>query len=782
MPTVHAVALLAALTLMLAIVPVAAQEPPAPTPVPETPPPPVVELPGITVFGSTPLPALGTPLDKYPGNVQSLSPDDPWGRNLPDLPESLFRRLGSVNINNNQGNPFQNDVTYRGFLASPLVGSAIGLSVYLDGLRFNDGFGDTVSWDLIPRLAISGIDVIPGSNPIFGLNTLGGALAVRTKTGRDFPGTSIGASGGSFGRWNVEAEHGGAHGPFDWYLAFNALNEDGWRAHSPSQIRQLFTQIGWESGPTTLGLNYVYVDNDLTGNALAPTSLLARDRSAVYTFPDETKNRMHLGHLRGSQRITDDLLVSANGFFRDYQRQTFNGDAEVICVDDATGQEAFDAGGQPVPPGRCSGSSAGFFDGAGNPLAGTLVRQAGAENHTTSTHTHDWGTTLQLSHRGKIFGRGNQVTAGVAYDGHDSRFTQREADADLVPKRDGVGTLQTGGFSTSVDVKTTQNNIGVYATDTFDITDRLALTLAGRYQYVSITIRDRSGQNPALDGDHTFTRFSPAAGLTFKAYRDLTLFASYSEGFRAPTPAELTCADPSAPCALPNAFLADPPLKPVVARTYEIGARGKLPLGRSLQWNLGLFRTDLDDDILFTVTQTGGAGFFQNVARTRRQGAEAGVSGEWGRVQYYLSYAYVAATFQSDETLASVTEPNGVQVRSGDFIPGIPQHNLKVGAEVAVLDNLWLGANVIAASGSYLRGDEGNRQPKLDGYVTLNLGVRYQPIKQIELWARADNVTNTRYETSGALNFNAFSNPINVERFVAPGAPIAGWGGVRVSF
>ena len=177
----------------------------------------------------------------------------------------------------------------------------------------------------------------------------------------------------------------------------------------------------------------MYVDNDLTGNALAPTSLLARDRSAVYTFPDETKNRMHLGHLRGSQRITDDLLVSANGFFRDYQRHTFNGDAEVICVDDATGQEAFDAGGQPVPPGRCSGSSAGFFDGAGNPLAGTLVRQAGAENRTTSTHTHDWGTTLQLSHRGKIFGRGNQVTAGVAYDGHDSRFTQREADADLVP-------------------------------------------------------------------------------------------------------------------------------------------------------------------------------------------------------------------------------------------------------------------------------------------------------------------------------------------------------------
>jgi iron complex outermembrane receptor protein len=604
-------ALLAMVVVLVVAWPAAAQPPTEEAP-PSTPaPPPVVELPGVKVYGSTLLPAYGLPLGKYPGNVQSLTVDDLTGQNLPDMSDTLYRRLGSVNINANQGNPWQNDVTYRGFLASPLAGSAIGLSVYLDGMRFNDGFGDTVSWDLIPRLAISGIDVIPGSNPLFGLNTLGGALAVRTKTGRDFPGSTIGASGGSFGRWNVEAEHGGVHGPWDWYLAFNALNEDGWRAHSPSQLRQLFTQVGWESGGTTLGLNYVYVNDDLTGNGLAPESLLARDHSAVYTFPDETKNRMHLGHFRASQQITDDLLLSTNAFFRDYQRQTFNGDAEIICVDDASGQQAFDAGGQPVAAGRCSGSSAGFFDGAGNPLAGNLQRQASAENHTTSTHTEDWGVTLQLSSKAKLFGHGNQVTAGVAYDGHSSRFNQREADAALVPLRDGVGTLQTGAFETAVDVKTQQQNVGVYVTDTFDITDRLALTLAGRYQHVGITIRDRSGQNPALDGDHTFDRVSPAAGLTFQARRDLTLFASYSEGFRAPTPAELTCADPTAPCKLPNAFLADPSLKPVVARTWEVGARGKLPLGRSLQWNLALFRTDLDDDILFTVVQAGGSGFFQ---------------------------------------------------------------------------------------------------------------------------------------------------------------------------
>jgi iron complex outermembrane recepter protein len=768
--------------VLLAACPAAAQ--PAAQDAP-TAQPPLVTLPPVVVIGTTPLPALGIPVEKYAGNVQSLTADDIKSRSSVDLPDALFRRLGSVNITGGQGNPWQNDVTYRGFLASPLTGSAIGLSVYLDGMRFNDGFGDTVSWDLIPKLAISGIDVIPGSNPIFGLNTLGGALAVRTKNGRDFPGTSLGVSAGSFGRWNVEAEHGGSHGPFDWYGAFNALNEDGWRDRSPSELRQLFTKVGWQAAGTSVGLSYIFINNDLVGNGLVPESTLARKRSAVHTFPDQTRNQMHLGSVSSSHQLTEDLLLSGNAFYREYWRRTFNGDAEVTCVDDATGEEVFDASGRLLHLGRCGGSSAGFFDGAGNPLAGTLQREAAGEDRTTHTRSQDWGATLQLAHKGKVFGHGNRVTGGVAYDGHQSRFNQREAEADLVPKGASVGTRRTGGFETAVDVHTQQDNVGVYATDTFDITERLALTLAGRYQHVSITIRDRSGQNPALDGEHQFSRFSPAAGLTLQVLKDLTLFASYSEGFRAPTPAELTCADPNAPCNLPNAFVADPPLRPVVARTYEVGARGRLPiLGNpaALAWSVGLFRTDLEDDILFTITETGGGGFFRNVSGTRRQGVEVGLSGEWKRLRYFLSYAFVDATYRSRETLASVTEADGVRIQSGDRIPGIPQHNLKLGAEAEVLKNLWIGADVIATSGTFLRGDDGNRRGKVDGYGLLNLHARYQLFQHVELWARVDNATDAHYATGGALNFNAFGNPIAVERFVAPGAPIGGWGGVRVTF
>ena len=749
---------------------------------PEAKPPEVMPLPPVRVIGTTPVPSLGIPLDKYPGNAQRVTTEDIKDQNLVNLPEHLFRNFGSVNTIGAQGNPWQSDLTYRGFLGGPLTGSPIGLSVYLDGMRFNDGFGDTINWDLIPQFSISTVDIIPGSNPLFGLNTLGGALSVRTKRGFDNPGLELSVSGGSWGRWAVEGEYGGSRGPFDWFIGFNVLNENGWRDESASQLRQAFAKVGYRTKQSDVELSYTFANNQLVGNGLAPESLLAIDRRAVYTFPDETKNLMNLVNLRGSQWLTDTLLLSGDLFYRNYRRDTTNGDAEATCVDDASGNQVFTANGRQLHPGLCQGAAVGFFDEQGNALAGNLGLEAEGEDRKTTTKTNDWGATLQLQHRGKIMGRDNRLTVGVAYDGHSTRFTQSEAPSAFAPRGNSMGTVRTGDFETDVDVATGQQNVGVYLADTFEIVPQLGVTVAGRYQHVSIKICDRSDMNPALDGNHSFNRVSPAVGITYQPLTALTGFFSFSEGFRAPTPAELTCADPDAPCRLPNAFVADPPLEPVIARTYEFGLRGKLPLGAELLWSLALFRTDLKDDIMFIVAETGGAGFFQNVAKTRRQGVEVGLQGRWRWLKYFLSYAFIDATYQSDETLASVTDPNGVQVKSGDHIPGIPAQNLKLGVEVEPLKNLFLSANVIYASGTYLRGDDGNHQPKLDDYTTLNLGVRWVPIKYLEVWGRVDNVTNAHYSTAGALNFNAFTNPITVERFVAPGAPIAGWGGVKVRF
>ena len=256
---------------------------------------------------------------------------------------------------------------------------------------------------------------------------------MRTKRGFDFPGARLEAYGGSFGRWAVDAEYGGFRGPFDWYLNFNALDEDGWRAQSPSDLRQLFTKVGLKTDRADAELSFAYANNGLVGNGLAPQSLVAQDRRAVYTFPDQTDNLMYLVNGRASYQLTDDLLLSGNAFYRHYKSNTQNGDAEVSCVDGDTDEVVFNASGRVLPLGLCQGSAVGYFDQAGNPLTGELEREAEAEARATQTITQDWGTTLQLSYKGKILGRGNRLTVGVAYDGHSSHFTQSEGNAAFFP-------------------------------------------------------------------------------------------------------------------------------------------------------------------------------------------------------------------------------------------------------------------------------------------------------------------------------------------------------------
>src|SRR5215468_12453684 len=141
----------------------------------------------IIVTATTPLHGSHLPRDHVPANVQTVSADDLADHKSLDLSAYAGEALGSVHINDVQANPLQPDVQYRGFLASPLLGAPQGLSMYLDGVRLNEPFGDTINWDLVPSNAIRSVNVIPGSNPIFGLNTLGGAMSLETKTGFSDP-------------------------------------------------------------------------------------------------------------------------------------------------------------------------------------------------------------------------------------------------------------------------------------------------------------------------------------------------------------------------------------------------------------------------------------------------------------------------------------------------------------------------------------------------------------------------------------------------------------------
>ena len=755
----------------------------------------LVELPEVKVIGTTPLPGLGQPLANVPANVQSGTAKDIGRQNTLDLVDFLNNNLNGVNVNENQANPFQVDVNFRGFAASPRLGTPQGLSVYVDGVRVNESFGDVVNWDLIPESAIGTVTLVPGSNPTFGLNTLGGALSVQTKSGKQYPGTKLEAYGGSFGRRAGGFETGGEFGEslgggFDYFLTGNWFDEDGWRDASPSHVRQLFGKLGWENDDTDFDLSYTFADNNLFGNSYTPESLLAARRKTGYTLADQTINHFNFVNGSGTHFLRSDLLLAGNLYYRQVRSKLTSGDLNDGYVDDYATAIA--------PGGGC--------DTAADPdacAAAALVDDTGLNNRSAAVQRR-WGATLQLTSTARLFARDNSATIGAAWDDGRSEFTQEQQPAALTADR---GTAAVGPYALDTSVYGNNSAYGLYVTDTFSPNALLHFTASGRYNGVRVRLRDRIGTT--LNGRESFHRLNPAFGVTVTPDKALTLYANYNEGSRSPTPIELGCADPAIPCQLPNALASDPPLKAVIARTVEAGARGQL-LGRQLTWSAAIYQTLSANDIQFISSTITGAGYFSNVGTTRRRGAELGLGGEWQRLSWHLNYSFVDATYRSPFQIVapdnSSADGNGViTVGQGNRLPLIPRHTGRLVADYAVNKAWSVGANLVLSSGQYLlqnnnnlhrSGDNGSGtiyqgSGRAGAYAVMNLHADWTFLPGWTAFARIDNLLDRDYSTAGTLAANAFTpngqfrtNPADwtEENAVSPAAPRSFVLGLRLAF
>ncbi len=752
----------------------------------------------------------GVDRNKVAQSTYVLTSSDVNRVGTPSILRSLDERVGSISINNAQGNPFQPAITYRGFEASPLGGSPQGVAVYLNGTRFNTSFGDTVQWDLIPDIAIDRIE-LEGSNPAFGLNALGGSLAVTLKNGFTYQGTEIMAYGGSFGRGAVSFQHGQQIDNVALYVAGTKLAEDGWRKHSPSNLNQIYADLGVQADKGEFHFNFVGASNNLTGNGTSPVELLQQKYNDVFTYPDATRNDFGRFQLSGTYDVTPNITLQGNAYYGIFRQKTFNGDAadvenceddeEIVCLEGSNGQSILrDRSGNPVLASRINtapyASIPAFADrfDEGGPYA-FLNR--------TNTKTDNYGATVQATVREEIFGMPNRFIIGGSYDGGRTHFTADNQIGGLTFDRGfmgpGITVISDDNVITPVSVKTTNTYGGVYFHNITDVTDNLTVTLQGRFNMADIKLRDQIGT--ALNGNHYFQRFNPGIGATYKIIPDyLSIYGGYVEANRAPTPAELSCADDTRPCSLTNFFVGDPPLKQVVARTVEAGLRGKLPAPAELgvlNWRAGYFKTRLDDDILFIPsTLTIGRAFFSNVGSTQREGAEVGLSITTPTWNAYIDYAYVKATFESPLTLAAPGNPfnseggdedGTISVRPGNRMPGIAPHQVKVGLQWNVTPEWRVGATARFATGKYLVGDESNLNKTTGSYAVFGFNTSYRVTENIELFGYVENATNRKYATFGTFSpvgevpILSIPNASN-NRSLAPGTPVAAYGGMRIMF
>jgi iron complex outermembrane receptor protein len=759
---------------------------------------PIVGVPPVEVIGTTPLPGVGIDRDKVPANVQSVTSSDLTREGSPNLTKSLVDQAGSVNANDNLGDSFQPDILFRGFEASPVLGTPQGLAVYQSGVRVNEAFGDTVNWDLIPDFAIDRVDVI-SSNPVYGLNALGGAVVVTMKNGFTYQGFEGEGAGGSFSQRSGTFQFGQQVDDVAIYLAGRLYDSDGWRDFSDDYVKQLYADFATRTDNASIDFSFTGADNTLSGEGTTPEQSLALNRSLVFTNPQTNVNQVAFATLNGSHNATDNLSFQGNTYYRHFKQTVVNGNTTdftactpsngLLCQPDAMTPLMTTNGGT-IPD---------FSNGGTIPIG---------ENDGETIYANSVGGSLQTSYTGDLFGFENNFVLGGSIDHSDVVFQSTSEpgaiNASLQVLFSGffVSEPENTAFqATPVKLSATDNYYGIFATDTFNVTPELAVTASGRYNIAEIDLTDHLGSN--LTGDNRYTRFNPAIGATYKVFDGLTAYAGYSEGNRVPTPSEIECSNPTQPCLLPSSLSSDPPtLKQVISHTYEAGLRGKFTVPDMLPgkftWNAGLFRTNLYDDIYGVATSIS-SGFFENIGSTRRQGIETGITYQDDKWSIYGSYSLVDATFQSPLTLSSPNNPaadaNGnIQVQPGDRLPGIPLNQLKVGADYRITPD-WIFGGVLTYFGDqFLRGDESNQNAPIPGYAVLNLHSSYTITKNFELFVNVQNVTNARYSTFGAYGDptgvgapgippGAVTNGPGVNnRFLGPGAPIGVYGGVRVRF
>jgi outer membrane receptor protein involved in Fe transport len=806
----------------------------------------------VDVVSETPLAGTDLQINQIAAPVQTATAADIENSGALDLADLMNRKLNGVFINEMQENSFQPDVNFRGYTASPLLGTPEGISVYVDGVRQNQAFGDVVSWDLIPKDAISEMALIPGSDPLFGLNTLGGAISVTTKNGLTNPGWAGHVLYGASGRKEVEAEWGGGKATgFNWFFSGLGFHESGWRFDSPSDVRQGFGRIGWRTNKTDLALTMSYAYNTLIGNGLQDYRLLAYNYSGVYSIPDSTANRSPQFNFIARHSFSDNLTFTGNAWFRNIRTEAidanYNDDAQggLIYQPTLQEQEVLTAAGYTGFP--TSGADISNTPFPKWPCIAEALELGSPDSTCDGVNFYSKEVQTEYGFSGQFtwitnpgIGR-NQFAAGAQIDRNNITYTQTTDYAYVLPNytlvsvpawQDG-STVDANGnpVDTQVGLKGHPPNWSLYFADTLTLWKNVNVTVSGRYN--RDTVNNLDLLNPiagpgSLTGDYTFQRFNPAVGITWSPISSVNAYARFSQGSRAPTSIELGCADPSAPCSLPNSLSSDPPLQQVVTDTWEAGLRGKpeIPGLHNLSWNAGAFRDENHNDILFIAAPQTGTGYFQNFARTLREGFDADLDGRVGPVTWGLDWTFLSATYQSTETLdGSANNTNSfalqgypgldgvITVHPGNRIPLIPKQTGKAYAMWQATRRLMFEMNEVIASSSYARGNENNAYtadgvyylgPGVSpGYAITNFRAHYDITHHFQLALQIDNLFNHEYYTAAwltnteltaqgaiqSLPFQPYATgpyagnaPAQSATFFSPGAPRRAWVELRVRF
>jgi iron complex outermembrane receptor protein len=626
------------------------------------------------------------------------------------LADALATQPG-ISLYDDLGSPFKLNMTTRGFNVGPVVGLPPGVSVFLDGVRQNEPDAAEVNFDLLPMEHVQRVELLSGSGSLLGPNSLGGAVNLITRRGSGPLEAEAELSGGSFGSYSGEASIDGlSRGGWDYYLAGGYENEDGWRQATGAENLNGFLNLGRRGPERGITFQGFGAESKAHTAGSVPESIFQSSPQTNFTVGDfEDLNQLQAS-VSGYAPIG-----SSRGSFTAYVRRTH---AERFNVNQAPDNN---------------------------------VRSF--TNNRTVGGNLDWRWTKPRAN--------GSLSIRLGADGGANRVHIQLLEEDPI---------NAANTTLTTDVKSPSYDVAGYMLADLRLKD---VTFSGgfRYDYIHIPFRDQL--DPTADTTSNFSRLSPRGGVSLEVGPGASVYASVGQSFRAPAVLELACADETAACPLPFALGDDPPLKPVVATTFEVG--GQVVRGPAIL-TASVYRTNVRDDIFFIQSRNAVfEGFFNNIGDTRREGVELGVQViPTERLSLYANYAFTHATFRDPAPIFSIRAdsaftgsplagPNAVN--AGDRLPLVPDHQVKMGGLLTLPGGVQFGLDGRYFGQQWLRGDEANETQPLSGYFVANARVGYTREKW-EVSAVVQNLFDSHHPIFGTFNENRQTG--NLERFLTP--------------
>jgi outer membrane receptor protein involved in Fe transport len=670
----------------------------------------VVELAPIEVVGSI-IPTAGASIGSgIPARISTVTGKEIDAWEPRLLTDALAAQPG-ISSYDDLGTPWKLNLSSRGWNVGPVVGLPPGLTVFLDGVPQNEPDAAEVNFDLLPMEHLERIELLSGTGSLLGPNSLGGAVNLITRRGRGPASGHLEASAGSFGGWSGEGTVGGSTpNGVSYYAGGGYEREQGWRKGSYARNYDGFFNLGKSRSRAGFSFQGFGAKSRAGTAGSLPESIFGRDPRKNFTPGDiEDLDLLQLGGQGYAVAGTSRFT------FGIYYRRS---NAERFNVNQAPDPNVRSFTNNRTVGGRADWR---WSTMAG---AGVLSLRVGSDARVNRVH-------LQL-------------------------FNE--------------STLSPGADTLSTDAKSPSGDVAGYALIDYRV-GRVTLSGGARYDYIRIPFHDLL--DPTADTTSTFKRLSPRGGISVEVGQGASAYASLGQSFRAPAILELACADSLATCPLPFALGDDPPLKPIVATTWEVGA--KLVRGTAIL-SASVYRTNVRDDIGFIASEASiVSGFFANIGATRREGVELSLQllPSTG-VSLYANYAYTRGTYRTAAEISSIRSDTAFAtsplagdnaVVPGDRLPTVPDHQFKAGGLVKVTPWLDLGLDGRFIGHQWLRGDEANQTRPLGSYFVMAArgGLTFGAW---EVNAVVSNLFNSHRAVFGTFNENRQTGEL--ERFLTP--------------